>query len=131
MVKSVLVAVLALAACKQQGTITLDLNAQTCSAADSLEVYFVKGTGCGTCGCGGCDVCASGACKNVCVNCSPADLTTGLPLDPAPGPGTYAVLVNEVSAGHVSAVACVDGVEIDADGTASRQVTLDAKCCGP
>jgi hypothetical protein len=131
--RAIVLAALALVACKQRGTITLEVTgAGSCSmgsADDKVSVYFVKGASCGSmCG----TLCGTGNCVDSCKNCTASDLATGLPLDPSPGPDTYAVQIDEVGSGsRYIARGCAGSVEIDADGTASRAVAIDLSCCAP
>jgi hypothetical protein len=134
-VRRALVALVCLAACKQRGTISIDLDLpDNCKTAATVKFQAVKGGRCSACDCNQCE------CPNVedqqCVepvDCDPSCTVeeakgSGVAFDP-PSAGSYALAykfydANGLQVGYV----CVD-VTVDADGTASSKPAGTRACC--
>lgn len=124
-------------ACKDKGTITIDLTGESCGAA-RVRFQAIKN---GTCAC----TCDSCTCQTTTsqecildVPCAGSGCTvdeardTGLEFVP-PSAGQYALtyqfLDDSVPAKTLSVVCVL--VQVDADGTASSMMQTNPTCCGP
>lgn len=135
MIRVALVAVAALAGCKDRGarTFELDIPAE-CGAPELVEVFLVRDARCDDCRCDECArLCQGSLCQLGCPDgpCPIDTLDDGLSLRPEE-PGEYAVIYrfSALDDGQlrVVATACADLIA-DADGTASSRDVLTADCC--
>ena len=127
---------LLLAGCKQPGTIVIDVDLpSTCDTPDNVGIYLVQDFTCDGCDCGECfGECNADNCVQVCGGelCDAADLAAGIDFDP-PRPGLFAVIYeyfenDALGTPRLSATAC-EQIVLDADGTASSELSPAAVCC--
>jgi hypothetical protein len=134
----VMVAACALLACKQRGTETIELSFGSCSST-KLAVYFLLGNcnnGCDTsCSCA--TSCSGSNCTLGCREmgsdgfCSTDNLGGGLVISSPTTSGTYALIIDVLSADPVHTVlaeSCTT-VHIDADGTMNKTIPVMPMCC--
>jgi hypothetical protein len=129
-----LLALSAAAACKQPGTIAIDLDGlDACPAATRVQVYLIAGA---TCACTCAECVASCRAETCTVGCPPegcplSSLDDGLALTPPAG-GQYAVVYQlRDDSGPlpvVVATACAV-VTVGDDGTGDQAVTAATTCC--
>jgi hypothetical protein len=133
-----LLLVLGLVACKERGTISVDLTPPCASASTAVAVRFqvVKGGNCMQCnGCGGacpCDTTATEKCITG-VDCDPACSLAdakmrGIEFDP-PSPGAYSLTYHFFNAASQEiSILCTD-VTVESDGTTSSTAQTMSICC--
>ena len=132
----VVLAVLALAsACKEKGTITIDLSGAEACGAERVRFQAVKNGTCScTCGSCACETSGNQVCiQDVCAGsgCTLEEARSGaLEFEP-PSEGLYALTYQffdgAVPASTVSVVCVI--VEVQEDGTASSVMDPDPMCC--
>lgn len=136
---AVLVVLAATPACKQRGTVDIEVTVpDECVAATHVAVYLMRGATCGPCECGDCLTrCADGDCTIGCDGgyCTIEEFESGGVTATPPAAGTYAVVYQFVAFGDGDiptevAAACVENVDIDSDGTSDAQHDATAVCCG-
>ena len=127
-----------LAACKERGTITIDLSL-TCPSVTATRVRFqaIKNGSCNSCSCTSC-VCENTS-EQQCIadvpcsgsGCPLADAQeNGIDFDP-PSAGRYALTYQFLGAGTAAPVVAstCTTITVDADGTASSTAMPAPTCC--
>jgi hypothetical protein len=125
-------------ACKQRGTVSIDLTLNTMCQGSQLAVYFIPGE-CPIDGCGSACSCTA-LCRNTCQlgcvggPCNESELKDGIVITP-PAAGTYALVIDilsqpEAGPSTVIGETCAT-VHIQSDGTMSENVPLTPVCCTP
>lgn len=135
-----LVLALLLPACKERGTIDLDLSyPDECTAPTHAAVYLIRGALCGECTCGDCLTrCDEDNCTLGCDGdyCTYDELLAGVTVTPDRA-GPYAVIYQLVTISETAdgrdieevALLCADGVLLDKDGTSSDRISFAGTCC--
>jgi len=130
-----------LVGCKSQGSIdiTLDFPSECSDDATHAQVYYLHGGTCAEAGelCGDSLLtCTNDNCTAGCAGgyCAIDDFDRGLSNTP-PKSGSYAIvyqLLQENAEGLIEliATACVDGVQLDKDGTTDSSFEAPGVCCG-
>lgn len=132
--RALALAVAVIAACKQPGTVAIDIDGLgACTAATRVQVYLIAGATC-ACTCGECVAsCRPETCTVGCPpeGCPISSLDDGLAVTPPAG-GQYAVLYQlRDDTGPVPVVvatACTV-ITVDDDGTGDQSFTAAATCC--
>jgi len=126
-----------LAACRDAGTIEIDLTdaLATCEKGTMVSAELILEGECSRCnGCADCDTCEpeDGCIRECELGCNIEDLgDRGIAFD-SPSPGSYAAIVRYTNDDNeILAVVC-SKITVDADGTQSTTRGPDkATCCAP
>jgi hypothetical protein len=135
---AVVIALSSMSACKQRGTVDIQVAVpDECIAPTHVAVYLMRGATCGDCACGDCLIpCTGDDCTIGCDGgyCTIDEFESGGITASPSGPGTYAVAYQFVAVGADDiptevAMACIENVDIDSDGTSDAQHEATAACC--
>jgi len=129
--RAVMAVAVAVAACKEAGTIAIEVDLPddgTCAAGAEVIVYAIPGAVCGEVACSKyVDACDDGCVVACADGCPLEELSAALALTPPPG--RYALVIDYYDAGGTPVATACAQLTVDADGTDDVELIADGVCC--